>query len=233
MGEYANGVVYKITTSDFIYVGSTKDLKERKRTHNSALHNEKSKSHNLKVYQAIRANNYHWEMEIIKYFPCESKAELDAEEQRFIDELKPELNCINSHTDTDSVEHREKTKEKKKQYYQAHKEERLENYKQYRQAHKEEISECQRKYRQSHKEELNKYSCEKIECDCGCIVRRCNMARHKKTQRHLDCEQHIVKKPYDSSEKIECECGCKVTRNHIERHKKSKKHLDLMNQKNT
>ena len=96
MADYTNAVVYKITTGDSTYVGSTKNFARRKDKHNSTLHNEKSKNYNLKVYQAIRANNYQWEMVVIKKFPCESKAELDAEEQRFIDELKPELNCIKS-----------------------------------------------------------------------------------------------------------------------------------------
>ena len=213
MGEYANAVVYKITTSDSIYVGSAKNFAKRKKKHKYNLYNEKGEHYNLKVYRGIRANNYQWEMVVIKDFPCESEAELVFEEQRYIDELKPDLNSKNSYTNK-----REYTKK-----YCA----------EYRQKNKEKLKKASANYWLENKEEINKHKREKIECECGCIVRRGDLPRHKKTQRHLDWEQNIVKIPHDRSEKIECECGCIVTRHCIVRHKKTKKHLDLMILKNT
>ena len=195
MGEYANAVVYKIKTGDFIYVGSTRDFEQRRGNHKYALHNENSHAYNLKLYQAIRANNDEWEMEIIKECPGTNKIELLMEEQKYIDELKPDLNCVSCHGFNKA--------------------------------------ESDRQYQLKHKEEIYKYRGEQIKCECGFMSTRSHMARHKKTQRHLDWEQNLVKKPYDKNEKIECECGLMATRSNIERHKKSKRHLDLMNQKNT
>ena len=72
-------------------------------------------------------------------------------------------------------EYRQKNKDKlseyQQEYYHANKEQRQEQNKEYYQINKQKISERDR---------------QKIECDCGCIVRRRDIAKHKRTAKHIE-----------------------------------------------
>jgi uncharacterized protein YdaT len=81
--------------------------------------------------------------------------------------------------------YRETHKQEIAEYYQAHKQEILEYKAEYRETHKQEITEQSAKYRETHKQEIAERKAEKIVCDCGSIVRRGHIARHKKTNKHL------------------------------------------------
>ena len=81
---------------------------------------------------------------------------------------------INEHKKQYDIDNREKTK----QYYQNNKE----HIKQYRIDNREKINETKKLYREKNKEKIK----EKITCECGCIVVRCNLTRHKKSKKHLD-----------------------------------------------
>ena len=54
--------------------------------------------------------------------------------------------------------------------------------KKYREQNKEKIAEKQKEYKKQNKEKL----AEKVTCECGCIVSRINLQRHKKSKKHLD-----------------------------------------------
>jgi len=43
-----------------------------------------------------------------------------------------------------------------------------------------------KKYREENKEEINKKATQKITCECGCITTKRNIARHKKTKKHIN-----------------------------------------------
>ncbi len=43
-----------------------------------------------------------------------------------------------------------------------------------------------KKYYENNKEVLNKKNKEKIKCDCGCEIRKHDLARHKKTKKYID-----------------------------------------------
>jgi uncharacterized protein YfaP (DUF2135 family) len=57
------------------------------------------------------------------------------------------------------------------EYYQANKEQRQEQIKEYQRANKQKISERKK---------------EKIECECGSIVRRSDIAKHKRSKKNSD-----------------------------------------------
>jgi len=54
--KYHNSCIYKIWKDNLIYIGSTFNFKQRVIQHKSRCTNEKSKSHNLKIYKTIRMN---------------------------------------------------------------------------------------------------------------------------------------------------------------------------------
>jgi len=83
------------------------------------------------------------------------------------------------------VNHKEEIAEQKKEYYENHKEEIAVYFKKYTENHKEEITEYFKKYYENHKEEIAEQKKEKITCECGCIISKNCITRHKKTVKHL------------------------------------------------
>ena len=96
---------------------------------------------------------------------------------------------------------RESKKEYMKEYNERNKEPISEYQREYRQANKELFSEKDRnkyqankeailgkakEYRQANKELISEKSKEKTECECGCIIRKGDIAKHKKTKKHLE-----------------------------------------------
>ncbi len=98
MVNYQNGIIYKLCCKDLdikeLYIGSTINFKARKRSHKHDCNNTNSKRHNLYIYKFIREHEgwKNWSMIQIKSFPCDTKRELETEERKVIEELKPELN---------------------------------------------------------------------------------------------------------------------------------------------
>lgn len=93
-----NYFVYKLYNSDCteFYIGSTKDMKARKVWHKYACNNENSNRHNLKVYQYIRSNGGYsnWAYEILEHIRNSINVyELRNVERKYIEQLKPSLNC--------------------------------------------------------------------------------------------------------------------------------------------
>ena len=96
MANYDNGLVYKIqhnSIDELLYVGSTTEFTKRKSHHKFSSKNVPSK-----LYVMIRENGG-WEnftMTLVKYFPCNTKRELEAEEEKVRRELNASLNSIRS-----------------------------------------------------------------------------------------------------------------------------------------
>jgi len=72
--------------------------------------------------------------------------------------------------------------EKKKIYYQNNKDKIKEKDKQYRENNKDILKEKNKIYYQNNKDILN----EKITCECGSIVGKSGIPRHKKTKKHIN-----------------------------------------------
>lgn len=75
-------------------------------------------------------------------------------------------------------------KEYKKQYYQDNKEKIKQQQKEYREKNKEEVVEKKKDYYDKNKEEILKKKAEKITCECGTVISRQRLAKHKKTAKH-------------------------------------------------
>jgi len=92
-----NYFVYKLFNPDCteFYIGSTKDLKSRKRQHKTDCNNENGRAYNYKVYQYIRSNGGYssWSYEILEYIRNSINVyELRNVERKYIEQLKPSLN---------------------------------------------------------------------------------------------------------------------------------------------
>lgn len=174
MPDYSKGLIYKITTANGLYVGSCCNLKKREKSHRERIHNDKNKSHNMVVYQNIRENNGVWKMEKIKDFPCNSRRELEKEETKIMLELNADLNMIRPYVTEE--EQNENKKEIMKKYYNENKDRILEQKREYEKKNKNRISAVKR---------------EKITCECGCEITRGEIARHRKSKKHLRLMENI------------------------------------------
>ena len=89
--DYSKGLIYTIKTGESLYVGSTTDFRRRKYDHKSRI---KTGNEPQKLYQTIRENNGgEWDMKPYQLFPCNSKLELEIEEERIRNMLNADLNC--------------------------------------------------------------------------------------------------------------------------------------------
>ena len=112
-------------------------------------------------------NRGDYKMILIKNYPCNSKKKLEEEESKYIRENE----CINKYIPNRTQEEwREDNKEKLKKYQQ----------------------EYRKKEYETKKEEILKKQQEKVECECGSIVNRNHLARHKKTMKHIKLTECII-----------------------------------------
>jgi hypothetical protein len=177
MCDYSKSVIYLLRHKDDIelqnvYIGSTKDFKNRKKAHKSACNNlSNNENYNLKVYQYIRENGGwdNWVMKIIEEYSCNSLEELTTKEDEIMLQYPNRLNTFRAKGNMKEYleDNKDKIKEKRKIY--------LEN-------NKEKIKKTSKKYYEDNKEKRK----EKITCECGCIVRKSHLERHKKSQKHIN-----------------------------------------------
>jgi hypothetical protein len=190
--RYENGVIYMIKhktddTKEY-YIGSTKDFKTRRRAHKKVCNNQNSKQSNCKVYKYIRENGSwdEWELLLIYDYPCKNRDELKLEEQRAIKEYKSTLNKeLPGRTQKEyNKDNKEKIKQKSKIYNEANKEKIAQKKKEHYEANKEKILQQNKGYRQNNKDKLLERLSIKINCDiCNSLVRKGDIAKHKRTQK--------------------------------------------------
>lgn len=105
--------IYKISIAGEDYIGSTKDLKQRKADHKKNCNNENLHNSNYKIYQYIRANGG-WDscqITAIEEFDCETKQQACIREEHWRREYKSLLNMRKA------SETEEEQKDRNKQYY--------------------------------------------------------------------------------------------------------------------
>ena len=93
--------VYKIVCKDKniteFYIGSTINFNQRKRRHESDSTNLNSPNYCFPLYMFINVNGgwNNWDMIVLKEYKFITNQELNIEEQKFKDLLKPKLNDRN------------------------------------------------------------------------------------------------------------------------------------------
>ena len=197
------GIIYLIkhkTCDDKkVYVGSTNNLKNRINEHKSTCNNEKSKNYNYKLYQYLRENGgfYMYEIIILEFYICNFKHELHDREDDYIKMYDNNLNSKRAYLTRQ--EYKKRINKYAKKYYDENKD----KFKKYRENNKEYL----KKWYENNKEEINEYSKkyyyenkdkvlerskknydenkEKITCECGSIVVKKDITRHRKSLKHI------------------------------------------------
>jgi hypothetical protein len=179
---------------DFRYVGSTSDMKQRKKQHKSDCHNENSRNHNAQIYKIMR--EYGFENFIM--VPIEIVKNITKTEARIIEEnyrmdLEANMNMIRCFT---SEEELKKDKKRwKHDDYIRRKDEILMKCKEYREANKEKIAIRCKEYLKNNKDEIHKWQSTVCDCECGKSYTKANKARHEKCKAHLMYLLELEKTP--------------------------------------
>ena len=163
---------------EILWVGSSEQYKIRIGHHQSCVVNEYEQYYNHKLYEFIRSIGGWEKVEstIIDTMEFTDKRELRALEQEYIEKLFPKYNILNALL---TVEIRKKQKQKSdRKYFETHREKHYEYQRQHRSQ--------QRRYRKKiYQEKLKPFYTEKIKCECGSIVGRSGMAKHRRTNKHF------------------------------------------------
>jgi hypothetical protein len=216
--DYSKGLIYKLCCKDTsikeIYVGSTTNFTQRKKTHKSCCNKETSRGYNYPVYKFIRENGGwdNWDMVLIEFYPCETELELGRRENYFMIELQSSLNknSPNIYETHQEARHgyyennkdyhnkknkeryeanKEREREKGRKRYEANKDYHKKMGREWRELNKEKSKEYFKKYREENREQLLEKHNRKITCVCGCIVGYGGKARHEKSKKHLSMLQ--------------------------------------------
>ena len=100
MPDYSKSVIYKIYCKDEeikeIYIGVSCKFSSRRSKHKKNTNNKVGRLYWLKLYKYIRENKgwNNFNMEIIEFYPCNSKEDLNIREKYYIDLYNAGLNTI-------------------------------------------------------------------------------------------------------------------------------------------
>ncbi len=175
MLDFQKGKIYKITNdyNDDVYVGSTCDtLVKRFSSHKRGRTSEVLKHKPL--YKLMNEIGYErFRIQLIEECPCDDKYQLRQREAYYIRKLATLNKLISFATETEKLE--------TKRIYASSEERKL--------VHKEES----KIFYQKHKEQILEKNKEIIMCVCGCELRKRDMARHEKSQKHLNLMMSRIK----------------------------------------
>jgi len=195
MPDYSQGKIYKlfsVSNEDLVYYGSTATtLNKRLTKHISEYKNDNIRACKSKL--VIAAGDY--KMELIENYPCNSKTELDRREGEYTKNNKCVNKVIAGRTYKEYCkDNKEYIKKLNKDWRENNKEYRKEYNKKYYENNKEKEAEKDKKYRENNKEKVaerkkkwyNQFNKEKVTCECGCVVTKSSLIRHKKSNKHLE-----------------------------------------------
>ena len=194
--------IYKIFCDDCdcVYIGSTTNLKDRKKCHKSRCNNVNDPAHNLKVYKTIRKYGGWDNWTIICIEKCDEsiKTKKDAKnkEQDWINAINSQLNSIRAFktkkdksddSKTYYQENKEDIKEKRKKEYWADPQKDHDKCRKWRENNPDKVAESNKKKNERWeeiKDEKNAQKREIIECGCGAKHTKGITARHIRTKKH-------------------------------------------------
>ena len=182
--RYRNGKIYTIRykgDDSLIYVGSTcLPLHKRWYKHKIACFNENIRGYDSPIYKKIRETNNldDWYIELYEDYPTERKELLLRREG----EITREIGTLNIRIeDRTRKEWQDDNKDRIKDYYIKNKESIVQRYND----NKDLFLEKHKKYYDDNKTDLNEKRKIKITCSCGCELRKSDLRRHEKSQKHI------------------------------------------------
>jgi predicted ATP-grasp superfamily ATP-dependent carboligase len=169
--KYQRGKIYTVRClydDKLIYVGSTTQKYLSVRMAKHRYYNQL-----CSLTQYVNGDWKNWYIELYEDYPCNSKQELEKREGEIIRQIGTINKRIEGRTAKERTE--------------ANKEQIAEYIKQYHQDNKEKISKKNKEYYQNNKEIIVEKFKQKGTCqNCGSIVRKGDIAKHKRTKKCLN-----------------------------------------------
>lgn len=195
MQDLKVGKIYRIIhlQSDICYVGSTFDALRNRWCAHKRDYNFGEK--NISIYPYFKEFGIeNFKIVLIKEFEVCDRAHLRAYEQLYINKL----NCVNKinpfrikwiymkkYNKNYRNEHREELNEYSRNYHNEHKEELNEKCRAYHHENRDVQVQKSREYYKNNKTEICRLrKLDKVECECGSIVRRSDLLKHQRTEKH-------------------------------------------------
>ena len=124
-------------------------------------------------------------IELLENYPCNSKEELHQREGEYIRNMGTLNYQVSGRTRQEyREENREKEQLRHKVYYENNKEKELKRVKNYRENNVEKERERRKTYKGNHKEEIKQKRAEIVECECGALISKGSLKRHKGREIH-------------------------------------------------
>ncbi len=121
--------------------------------------------------------------EVVEYVDCLDKETLHKRERYYIENFDCVNKLIPNRTKAEYYQDNKETKkEYANEYYHNNKERKQQYHYENYQNNKDKIKE----YQKDNEEKIRERRSQRIQCECGKIVSRCNIAVHRKTKRHQD-----------------------------------------------
>ena len=185
--KYQHGKIYKIISNqtEDVYYGSTV---EDKITNRLAGYRKEykgwlaGKKRFVTSFEIVKHDDA--KIILLEYFSCNTKYELTAREQWYIDNNE----CVNKQNATTGLEineyNKQYQKQYRKQYGETNKNGIAEYKKLYNKDNKNALSEKKKQYYQDHKNEILQRDKQKIVCECGKSYLYGSKLKHTKTNFH-------------------------------------------------
>jgi len=199
------GKIYSIQAPGIqgVYIGSTTEptLARRMAGHRTSMAKyRRGAGSYITSFQILESPNAF--IRLIEDFPCNSKDNLLAREQHFINITENVVNKYKAFTGLTPEEYhkqyniqyydanKQQITEHNKQYYDANKEQIQEHHKQYYDANKEQIQEHHKQYYEANKEQITEHKNQKHQCGCGGKYTTTHKSRHLNSNQHQQYIQH-------------------------------------------
>ena len=132
-----------------------------------------------------------WNMIKICDYPCNNRRQAEHKEDKYMLELKANMNMVRA--SRTQQEYRDDNKDKIKEYNKEYRDDNKDKIKQWRDNNKEKDKEYRenikgkkKEYDKEYRENIRDKINEKNTCGCGCVIIRNNSKRHERTKKHMD-----------------------------------------------
>jgi len=174
--------IYKLYNPDcdYVYVGSTRNMTQRKKNHKSNCNNVNGEKYNLKVYKTIRDNDgfENWFMVILEVMPDVTKMTAEMQEDTYRMQLNATMNSMRATRGLMTLQeyHKQRYIDNKEHYQEYSKQRYIDN--------REYCNEYQKQYYQNNIERISAKQTQKTDCECGGKYSHRHKSTHIKSNKH-------------------------------------------------
>ena len=222
MPEFKQGKIYCIRSHQCqeVYVGSTTETLSRRMSAHRCMFKRYNdgKGNYLTAFELMKYSDCY--IELIEYFSCNTRAELNAREGKWIRETDCCVNKrIEGRTRTEYLlDNKEATRKQKAKYYADSREQILDKRKEFKRQNPQYVQDRDANYRKNNREKLSVKKQEYYQENRDDIL-------DKGKKRYQENRDTILDR---NAERVLCNCGVEIRRAYMTRHKKTISHRQAM-----